>query len=84
MERVEAMGVVWELKLGDWPKLLAKYGKACLKCGSKKDITKDHVIPLIDGGRHHVSNLQPLCRSCNSSKGRNTIDYRPDHQNPTV
>jgi 5-methylcytosine-specific restriction endonuclease McrA len=76
-KRVEAMGAVWELKPGEWPALLRKLGRKCLCCGSTKDITKDHVIPLIEGGRHHISNLQPLCRSCNSRKGRKTIDYRP-------
>lgn len=76
-KRIEAMGVVWELKPGEWSALLRKYGKRCLKCGSTKDITKDHVVPLIEGGRHHIDNLQPLCRSCNSSKGRKSVDYRP-------
>lgn len=75
--RMEALGVAWELKPGEWPALLRKYGKKCLKCGSVKDITKDHIVPLIKGGRHHISNLQPLCRSCNSSKGTNVADYRP-------
>jgi len=75
-KRIESMGIAWELKPGEWPRLLAKYDGKCLKCGTKRNITKDHVVPLIKGGRHHISNLQPLCRSCNSSKGRNVVDYR--------
>lgn len=78
-KRMENMGVVWELNPGEWAALLNRHGRKCLKCGSTKDITKDHIIPLIDGGRHHIDNLQPLCRSCNSSKGRKTVDYRPKH-----
>ena len=40
----------------------------CVVCGSDKEITLDHIIPISRGGRHSVGNLQPLCRSCNSSK----------------
>lgn len=42
---------------------------ACVACGSRERITIDHVVPLVRGGRHAVGNLQPLCHSCNSSKG---------------
>jgi 5-methylcytosine-specific restriction endonuclease McrA len=41
----------------------------CRKCGSLTNIQIDHIIPLSRGGRHSVGNLQPLCRSCNASKG---------------
>lgn len=52
------------------------YGDACLSCGSKESVEVDHVIPLTKGGTHTVENLQPLCRSCNASKGQNSTDYR--------
>lgn len=48
----------------------------CLRCGSHEDITQDHVVPLSRSGRNHISNIQPLCRPCNSSKGASVIDYR--------
>lgn len=44
------------------------YASSCVACGSTDDITADHIIPLAKGGRHSIGNLQPLCRSCNSSK----------------
>ncbi len=40
----------------------------CADCGSTRDLTADHVVPLARGG----SNAGPqrvLCRPCNSSRG---------------
>lgn len=50
--------------------------KVCLRCGSERNKTIDHVIPLSRGGRNHVSNYQLLCRKCNELKGATTIDFR--------
>jgi len=59
--------------------LCSKYKDTCLACGSSdKPITADHIIPLARGGSNDISNIQPLCMSCNSSKGTKIIDYRPD------
>ena len=44
------------------------YRDPCFICGSKKDQSIDHIIPLSRGGRHSVGNLMTLCRSCNASK----------------
>lgn len=62
----------------EWMKLCAKYEFKCLKCGRDDvDLTKDHIVPYTDGGTDALDNVQPLCASCNSSKGSRTIDYRP-------
>lgn len=41
----------------------------CSICKATKDLTVDHIIPLSKGGSTVGSNLQVLCRRCNSSKG---------------
>lgn len=40
----------------------------CSKCGAVDDLTADHIRPLNKGGLTIGSNLQVLCRSCNSAK----------------
>lgn len=57
-------------------KVFRKHGKTCLCCGANKDISLDHIVPVNRGGKNEISNLQPLCRKCNSSKGTKIIDYR--------
>ena len=43
-------------------------GKVCKNCGTTKDLTLDHIIPVSKGGENTLDNLQVLCRSCNSKK----------------
>jgi 5-methylcytosine-specific restriction endonuclease McrA len=45
----------------------------CKHCGTRDNISIDHIIPLARGGRHSVGNLQPLCINCNSSKNDRTM-----------
>lgn len=44
-------------------------GRPCAACGSRRDTSIDHRIPLAKGGAHHHSNWQVLCKRCNSFKG---------------
>jgi hypothetical protein len=44
-------------------------GYACVWCGSVSDLTVDHIHPVALGGTNELSNLQTLCRTCNSRKG---------------
>ncbi len=50
-----------------------KLGNKCVICGSK-NITIDHIIPISKGGTNNIDNLQPLCKSCNSSKGNKNME----------
>lgn len=60
----------------EWMKLCDRTGNVCLTCKQSKSLTKDHIIPLSKGGSNWISNIQPLCQSCNSRKRDKIIDYR--------
>jgi len=61
----------------EWIELVARYGGKCVGCGySGPKLTKDHIVPISKGGTHNIDNIQPLCRSCNSKKGVQSIDLR--------
>lgn len=44
----------------------------CVNCQTHVDLCADHIFPESLGGETSLSNLQTLCRSCNSSKGVRT------------
>lgn len=47
----------------------------CLYCGCEfphKELTRDHVIPKIQGGSDRWENVVAACRRCNHSKGGRT------------
>lgn len=57
-------------------KVFSLYGKSCLNCGSNYKLALDHIKPICIGGKNTIENLQPLCKNCNSKKGKKIIDYR--------
>lgn len=60
----------------EWVALCESCDNRCLRCGTTENITADHVVPLSKGGADSIENIQPLCKSCNCSKGTKIIDYR--------
>jgi hypothetical protein len=40
----------------------------CRYCGSKDNLTVDHIIPVSKDGKDEFDNFQTLCKKCNSSK----------------
>lgn len=63
----------------EWFALNDAFGWKCLRCDrphTESALTKDHVVPLRDGGSNDISNIQPLCLPCNLWKNARTIDFR--------
>lgn len=48
--------------------VFSRDGYACVECGATENLTVDHILSVVRGGSNHLSNLQTLCRSCNSKK----------------
>ena len=50
--------------------ILARDRHTCHYCGSKENLTLDHIIPRCKGGaRWDSSNVVTACRTCNQEKG---------------
>lgn len=47
-------------------------GGSCRYCGSKENLSIDHIVPRCQGGGDEPENLVVACRSCNSRKGGRT------------
>jgi 5-methylcytosine-specific restriction endonuclease McrA len=48
--------------------------KRCVYCGSKDNLTIDHVRPRSKGGKTTADNCVTACRSCNQAKGSMSIE----------
>jgi hypothetical protein len=49
----------------------------CYLCGDTptgRNLTLDHVVPIVRGGLHCSDNLRVACRKCNSNKSSMTIE----------
>lgn len=63
-------GKTRELRKSGWWKQRIAMGK-CYYCGGSfpaKELTLDHVVPLVRGGRTTKGNCVPACKQCNSRK----------------
>jgi len=49
--------------------VFARDGWACQYCGSRSNLTVDHVIPRSKGGSSHWDNIVSSCAPCNRRKG---------------
>lgn len=59
-----------DLRKTQWWKRKCSEGK-CFYCSntfSPKDMTMDHLIPIIRGGRSTKGNVVPACKECNNKK----------------
>jgi 5-methylcytosine-specific restriction endonuclease McrA len=58
------------LRKSQWWKRKCSEG-VCYFCGKKfhpKELTMEHVVPLIRGGKSSKGNIVPACKECNSKK----------------
>lgn len=60
--------------LNEWLAVVKKFGGRCPRCGVACPVpTVDHIIPTALGGTNYIWNIQPLCYTCNSSKGHRVL-----------
>lgn len=57
-----------ELTEKEWEFAKLYFGGECCYCGEHRELTKDHLNPLNNGGALSRENVVPCCKSCNSSK----------------
>jgi hypothetical protein len=51
----------------------------CGNCPDLSELTIDHVISKISGGRNGDDNLKTCCRTCNITKGKRPIEWLRKH-----
>ncbi len=59
-----------DLRKSQWWKQKCSEEK-CYYCGENvlsRDLTMDHIVPIIRGGKSVKNNLVPACKECNNNK----------------
>lgn len=63
-------------------KILNRDGNNCWICNlsfNEEDLpTIDHIIPLAEGGTHHLKNLKLAHRKCNETRGNPYVKLDPE------
>jgi len=58
----------------EWQQKKRQYGYRCFYCGKKcKRLTKDHIVPVANGGLNTIDNIVPACIKCNRRKGKKEV-----------
>lgn len=76
--KLKRKNVVGEYTEAQWVLLKRQYGNSCPSCFKSEPIITlhaDHIIPITKGGSNWIENIQPLCKTCNSSKHTKIIKY---------
>lgn len=57
----------------EWLESVRNFSYSCAYCGSKSNLTVDHIIPISKNGANKQYNVIPACSTCNSSKGAREV-----------
>ena len=60
---------IWKVPPVNRREVLRRDQNTCQYCGSKKNLTIDHVVPRSKGGLHTWDNVVIACAPCNGKKG---------------
>lgn len=82
--RRSRLALVSDITAAQWKELVTEYGSTCAYCKKAAPLTRDHVIPLSQGGHDTKANIVPACQSCNSSKGARTPEQWKASTCPTL
>lgn len=69
--RAAVKGAEGSFTVSEWLSLVKSFDNRCARCKRQAPeirLTIDHILPVTKGGSNYISNIQPLCVSCNSSK----------------
>ncbi len=64
--------IKWSTTVREWIKENEKHDE-CIYCGSKTDLTIEHILPKSCGGPDTPDNVILVCKKCNSSKGNKRL-----------
>lgn len=57
----------------DWQHCLQVFDNTCAYCGSSKQLSMDHIVPISKEGPTCILNIVPACISCNTSKNNKDL-----------
>jgi hypothetical protein len=60
--------ITWSTAIREWVKEHEKPNE-CIYCGSRENLTIEHILPKCCGGPDIADNAIKICKRCNSSKG---------------
>jgi len=60
--------IKWSTTIREWTKEHEKPNE-CVYCGSKENLTTEHILPRCCGGPDLPENAVRICKKCNSGKG---------------
>ena len=64
---------IWKTPPVNRREVLRRDKSQCQYCGSRRQLTLDHVIPRSKGGNHSWDNVVTACENCNSRKGNSLL-----------